>query len=64
MTGVEQLDGEFCLKLVLLQVLSRVSHKRSRYYKSPYQFCPVLILWYCAVAVFLVCHHMHNINAP
>ena len=36
----------------------------ARHYKSPYQFRPVLVWWYHMVAVFLVCHNTHNVNAP
>ena len=46
---------------VHVHVLSNGSCMRSWHYKSPYQFCFVPVPWYCAVAVFLVCH---NMDAP
>ena len=48
----------------ILKVLSNGPRMRSWHYKSPYQFRPVPVPWYRAVAVFLVCHSMYDVDAP
>ena len=48
----------------MLKVLSNGSRMRTWHYKFPYQFCPVLVPWYRAVAVFLICHNMYDMDAP
>ena len=49
-----------------LKVLSNSLRMHRWHYKSPYQFRPVPVPWYCAVAVFLVCHnmYMYNVDVP
>ena len=39
-------------------------HMHSWHYKSPYQFRPIPVPWYRAVAVFLVCNNMYDVDAP
>ena len=51
-----------CTIYHVLKVLSNDSRMRDRHYKSPYQFHPEPVPWYHTVAVFLVCHNMHNVD--
>ena len=47
-----------------IKVLPNSSCMHSWHYKSPYQFHPVLVPWYRAVAVFLICHNVHDVDTP
>ena len=50
--------------LVSIGKVPNSSRMCSWHYKSSYQFRPVPVPWYRAVAVFLVCHNMYGVDVP